>query len=460
MPEQVEGYCTNVWFNETLRFIESNKEQPFLLYLPTNAPHGPFLVAPEYSEPYRQAGLSEILANFYGMITNFDDNMGRLLEGLENLGLADNTILIFMTDNGSQVGTADEEFERYFGAIEEGAFRGFNAGMRGRKGSEYDAGHRVPFFIRWPAGGLEGGWDVPQLTAHIDVPPTLMELAGIEQTEGPPLHGASLAPLLRGDSESWPERTLFVHSQRIEYPEKWRKSAVMTERHRLVNGEELYDIEADPGQANDLASERPELVAELRRSYEAWWQSLSSGFDEYVRIGVGSEAENPAYLTAHDWHAPQEQVPGNQGHIRDGLLGGGGDPAGKVSRQAAALAAGGRGAVGGQARPSQDRRPQQGTGRAGWSHIRLFRNGSSGWSGEAANLADEARRLRTGRLLRGSHPASVAQALRRQRALATPERRIGSVGRTRLGGSTETRRRSHAILMRQILFRICGIAPS
>ena len=323
VPEQVEGYCTDVWFNETLRFIESNKEQPFLLYLPTNAPHGPFLVAPEYSEPYRQAGLSEILANFYGMITNFDDNMGRLLEGLENLGLADNTILIFMTDNGSQVGAADEEFERYFGAIEEGAFRGFNAGMRGRKGSEYDGGHRVPFFIRWPAGGLEGGRDVPQLTAHIDVPPTLMGLAGIEQTEGPPLDGASLAPLLRRDSESWPERTLFVHSQRIEYPEKWRKSAVMTERHRLVNGEELYDIEADPGQANDLASERPELVAELRRGYEAWWQSLASGFDEYVRIGVGSEAENPAHLTAHDWHAPQEQVPGDQGHIRNGLLGNG-----------------------------------------------------------------------------------------------------------------------------------------
>ena len=134
-PEKFQGYCTDVWFQEAIKFIEANKERPFFCYLPTNAPHGPFLVADGYSKPYKDKGIESPLAEFYGMITNIDENMNRLMRKLDELGLRENTILIFMTDNGSTMGN-----------------RAFNAGMRGQKGSEYEGGHRVPFFIRWPKG--------------------------------------------------------------------------------------------------------------------------------------------------------------------------------------------------------------------------------------------------------------------------------------------------------------------
>jgi len=222
-----------------------------------------------------------------------------------------------MTDNGSAAGWARRRNEP-------GTWNGFNAGMRGGKGSEYDGGHRVPLFIRWPEGKIGGGRDVDQLTAHIDVLPTLADLCGITRPDGPSLDGKSLAPLLRGDAGGWPERTLFVHSQRIPYPEKWRKCAVMTERWRLVNGKELFDIEADPGQKNDRAREHLDVVQQLRAAYDGWWKSLSVVFDDFVRIGLGSDAEPRTQLHPHDWHVTSQALsPWNQGHVRSGLMGNG-----------------------------------------------------------------------------------------------------------------------------------------
>ena len=311
-PEKVTGYCTDVWFDNALSFIENNKHQPFFVYLPTNAAHSPFNVAEKYSQPYKDKGVPQTMANFYGMITNIDENMGRLMTRLEELNLDDNTILIFSTDNGTAAGRVPKEGE-------EGAWQGFNGGMRGNKGSEYEGGHRVPFFIRWPAGHLDGGRDVDQLTAHIDVLPTFIELAGLTKPDGPAIDGTSLSPILRGDTEALRDRTLLVHSQRIPYPEKWRKSAVMTERWRLINGAELYDLKADPAQQNDVATEHTDVVGQLRGDYEDWWRSLSTAFDEDVRIAVGTEHEPRTQLYAHDWHS-RETSPWNQTHLQEGLV--------------------------------------------------------------------------------------------------------------------------------------------
>ena len=158
-----------------MTFIENNRGGPFFLYLSTNAPHAPFLVDDSYSAPYREKGVPDEMAAFYGMITNIDDNMGKLLQSLEKLNLDSNTILIFMTDNGTAAGSIPNRKQ----LEASGNWKGFNAGMRGKKGSSYDGGHRVPFFVRWPDRGIQGGRDVKTLSAHIDVLPTLAELCQI-----------------------------------------------------------------------------------------------------------------------------------------------------------------------------------------------------------------------------------------------------------------------------------------
>jgi arylsulfatase A-like enzyme len=312
---EFEGYCTDVWFREATRFIEQEPERPFFVYLSTNAPHGPFLVDESYSQPYIDAGVPPTMAKFYGMITNIDENVGRLRARLTELGIADNTILLFMTDNGTAAGRAPARDET-------GSWQGFNAGMRGQKGSEYEGGHRVPFFAVWPGGGIGGGRDIDALAAHVDVLPTLAELCDLRPAAERPLDGASFASALLGTGPAPTERTLFVHSQRIEHPQAWRKCVVMTERWRLVNGTELYDIQADPGQEQDVAAKRPELVEDLRNSYGAWWRSLEPVLDQYVRIGIGG-AEDPVQLMSHDWHTNNQGTPWHQNHVRNGYVGNG-----------------------------------------------------------------------------------------------------------------------------------------
>ncbi|MCD6394746.1 MAG: sulfatase-like hydrolase/transferase [Planctomycetes bacterium] len=303
-PQKYDGYCTDIWFDGAMKFIKDRQDKPFFCYMPTNAAHGPYNVAEEYSSLYKN-NPNIPNANFAGMITNIDDNMARLMKQLKTSGLEDNTILIFTTDNGTSAGV------RF--AKNGAQAKGYNAGMRGAKGSEYDGGHRVPFFVRWPNGKITGGVDVNQITAHIDVLPTLIDLCGLKKSRVE-LDGKSLAPLLVDPDAVWPERTLFVHSQRIEHPEKWRKSAVMTNRWRLVNGKELYDIKADPGQTKDLAAGRADLVEKFRGQYDKWWESISQRFDEYVPIYIGSDHENPTTITCHDWHGAR--VPWNHGAIR------------------------------------------------------------------------------------------------------------------------------------------------
>ena len=306
-----EGYCTDVWFREAQAFLEAGDGRPFFAYLSTNAPHGPFRVPEAYAQPYRDAGVPETMARFYGMITCIDENLGRLRAWLAEAGLARDTVIVFLTDNGTAAGHARRDGE-------EGTWEGFNAGMRGAKGSEYEGGHRVPCFVSWPGGGLGGARDEGVPAAHVDLLPTLAELCDLELGAVRPLDGVSLAALLEGGAAP-PERTLFVHSQRVEHPRPWRKSAVMRGPWRLIRGEELYHLGRDPGQRHDVAGDHPELVRDLRGAYEAWWASLESVFDGYVRIGLGGPVD-PVELMSHDWHTGDRGVPWHQDHVTNGYV--------------------------------------------------------------------------------------------------------------------------------------------
>lgn len=313
--QEFEGYCTDVWFEEARKFIEAEDERPFFAYIATNAPHDPYNVDEAYSKPYEELGVAARMSRFYGMITNIDENLGELRGRLVELGIARDTLLIFMTDNGTSGGHQVRKGE-------EASWPGFRAGMRAAKGSEYDGGHRVPCFFYWPGGGIgevHGARSLDALAAHIDLFPTLSELCGLERRGARPLDGVSLAAALRGRSSAPTERTLFVHSQRVARPLMWRKSAVMTEGWRLVNGTELFDLERDPGQEVDVAAEHPDTVAELRGQYERWWQSLEPVFDQRVRIGLGG-AENPTRLMSHDWHPDGNGLPWHQGHVLKGAV--------------------------------------------------------------------------------------------------------------------------------------------
>jgi len=301
--ETYRGYCTDVFFGEALKFIRSNKSPPFFVYLPINAMHGPHKVADEYAEPYRSKGIPENRARFYGMIANFDENLGRLLTKLKQWDLEDNTIVIFMGDNGTSVDYNPKTGD------------GYNAGMRAKKGSVYDGGHRVACFIRWP-GKLQAGHEVRPITSHRDILPTLIELCDLKKPEGVKFDGDNIVPLLTCNAPRWPERTMFVHRQ-PDHPKKWNECAVMTDRWRLVNGEELYDMSNDPGQKTNVAALHPELVKKLREAYEKWWADISDRFDEYCHFLIGSENENPTVLTARDWHPTQGRVPWRQQTLSD-----------------------------------------------------------------------------------------------------------------------------------------------
>jgi arylsulfatase A-like enzyme len=307
-----DGYCTDVWFGEALKFIERHRERPFLCMITTNAPHSPFIVDERYSDPYVGQVEHQDRANFYGMITCIDENLGRLRQCLREWDLEENTILIFMTDNGTAGGaTLDED---------QFVVHGYNAGMRGIKGSEYEGGHRVPLFIHWPAGSIDTGRDVPELTANVDVMPTLLELCGIDPGEHV-FDGVSLAPLLRDrtGSDAWPDRLVVTDSQRVAHPIQWRKSATMTQRWRLINGAELYDMAVDPGQRHDVAAEYPEIVAALRAGYERWWTKVSRQFKGTIPITIGQNPAETVLLNSHDWRNDPVECAWNQAQVRAGL---------------------------------------------------------------------------------------------------------------------------------------------
>ncbi len=303
-PTDYAGYCTDVWFEQAKAFIGAGGEQPFFAYIATNAPHSPYLVEERYARPYRDNQQIRS-AEFYGMIANIDDNFGRLRAFLAAAGLEENTILMFMTDNGSSAGARLDRDGFEIG--------GYNAGLRGMKGSRYDGGHRAPWFVRWPAAGLAGGREVAEMALDIDVLPTLIELCGLEAPAHAPFDGVSLGALLRGEMERLPgDRTHHLDlRQATELPDIW-DGCVLTRDWRLVFGRELYAIKDDPGQRRDLAEEHPEVVRRLREAQEAWWREALPRMSEYAPISLGAAAENPTRLDAMD---VQGDVAWNQNHV-------------------------------------------------------------------------------------------------------------------------------------------------
>lgn len=293
--EKFKGYCNTVWFEEAMKFITADDDDPFFLYVSTNSPHAPLLVDEKYSEPYKSQ-VPERIANYYGMITQFDEDLGRFLQRLDESGKRENTILIFMTDNGPCP---------WFGGVmlddSLQVAHGYNAGMRGAKIRGYEGAHRVPFFISWPSGGIGGGKDVAKLAAHFDIFPSLVDLAGLEAPDVK-FDGVSLRPLMQDPTAPWTDRTLFIHNQRVQYPKKYKDYIVLTEEWRLEHygKTELYRIREDEGEQNDVAGEHADVVDQLSRAYDRWWEDVSTVFDDYNYIVVGSEKENPSMLYAHD----------------------------------------------------------------------------------------------------------------------------------------------------------------
>jgi len=293
------GYCTDIFFDAAIEFVRKNREHPFFAYIATNAPHTPLQISDHYVAPYLRQGVDETTAKIYGMVTNIDENIGDLLTALEQLGLKENTILIFLTDNGPQQ-------ER------------FNSGLRGRKASVYEGGIRVPFLIRWPAE-FEPGTRIEQAAAHIDLVPTLLDACGVEIPASLKLDGISLLPLLKGEIQALPKRFLFIQSHRGDVPELGRACAIRGPRHKLVQAAgwpagpmrdphkwELFDLAADPGERSDLTTADPERVAEMKAAYEAWFKEMQNdrGFDP-PRISIGTGYENPVTLTRQDWRGPR-----------------------------------------------------------------------------------------------------------------------------------------------------------
>ena len=309
------GFITDVITDYALQFIEAHQGGPFFCYVPYNAPHTPLQIPDRYFDKYTARGLDARVAAIYGLVESADENIGRLLAKLDELKLADNTIVFFLSDNGAE----GPEGSRY------------NAGMRGMKGTVHEGGMRVPLFVRWP-NRFAADTVVEPIAMHVDLLPTIAELCGVTNPETLPLDGKSLVPLLQGNSTGWPERTLFSRSpgwrSMVEIREPVLRDlspysgTVRTQQWRAVNegsAWQLYDMIADPSQKNDVATEHPNVTARLSDAYDRWFADVTQRPASRPRIPVG-HAECPyvelpapeAYFTdnirwynqwgfAHDW---------------------------------------------------------------------------------------------------------------------------------------------------------------
>lgn len=315
-----EGYCTDIFTDAALDFIGKNKDGPFFCYVAFNCPHTPLEVPKKYHEMYKgKTGLdqfpklgfpigkgydADVTAKIYGMITNIDDNFARLMAKLDELGIADDTIVIFLTDNGPQQ-------PRY------------NSGMRGLKASVFEGGTRVPFFVRWP-GGFKGDRDVVEIAAHIDIAPTVAAACGGAMPKDRTIDGKNLLPLWKSSSplppgegpglRDWPDRSLFFQWHRGDVPELYRAFAVRAQQWRLVQpvgvaeGSTfdktklmLFSIKDDPNETKDVAAKNPEVIADLKKRYEAWFADVESTRKfAPPRIVIGSDKEPVTVLTRQD----------------------------------------------------------------------------------------------------------------------------------------------------------------
>ncbi len=266
---QTKGFCTDVFFAAALGWTKEqlDNKKPFFTYLTLNAPHGPMIAPEKYKQRFLELGYDESTAGRYGMIENIDDNFGLLMKKMDEWNAWDNTLVIFMTDNGQAGRSAKLNGKRV---------SLFTAGFKTGKGSPYEGGTHVPAFWRWK-GVLGEGVDINALTAHIDLYKTFCDLAGVKiPSDIQKIDGRSMLPLLENPKAAWEDRQLFVHQGRWAKgadpnESKFKNCAVRTQRWRFVNNKELYDIPNDPYEATNVADEHPDVVAQLRKAYDQWW---------------------------------------------------------------------------------------------------------------------------------------------------------------------------------------------
>ncbi|MDZ7314814.1 MAG: arylsulfatase [candidate division KSB1 bacterium] len=294
---RASGYITRFLTDQAIRFIERNHGRPFFCYLAYNVPHSPFQVPDAYFDKFKAVGLDDETACVYGMCAHLDEEIGRILRRLDELDLAQETLVVFLSDNGPNT-------------------RRFNGGMRGLKGSPYEGGSRVPCFIRKP-GQIEAGLKLRPIAAHYDLLPTLIDLLELPRPNTLPLDGISFAPLLMGQNQPLPDRMLFDY---------WPPyGSVRTNRHRLIVGSdhlELYDLFQDPQEEHDIAAGNPAMVESLFASYEEWWETVIQNGLEPIPIEIGHSGRPEVVLHAHEAHLFPEngagiRFAGNTGWAND-----------------------------------------------------------------------------------------------------------------------------------------------
>ena len=276
-----DGFIIDTLTDAAIEFIEVNHKRPFFCYIPYNTPHTPWQVPERYWRKYQAKGIDDpAIACAYAMCENIDDNMGRVLAKLEELKIADDTIFIYLSDNGPNT-------DRY------------NGGMKGRKGSAHEGGGRVPFFVRYPRR-ISPGKVIKPIAAHIDLLPTLMEYCGVRNYKTKPLDGRSLVPLIESKPSAWPRRTLFTVWGGTRLQDGRR--AVRTDRWRAVNekrGWELYDMLNDPLQKQNLAQAKPDVLARFSAAYSEWFSDAASAGFNPIPIHVGHPARGEVVLEGH-----------------------------------------------------------------------------------------------------------------------------------------------------------------
>ena len=315
--EQTRGYCSDVYTDAAVGFIERHRTNRFFVWLAFNAPHTPLEVPERYEAPYRQMNLAsemfpeagqpipssfsaDTTAKIYGMVENIDDNVGRLLERLDTLNLTQQTLVVFLSDNGPQQ-------PRY------------NSGLRGLKGTFFEGGIRAPCFMRWP-GQIPADQAIDRVAAHIDVAPTLLDICRIPKPAGVRFDGLSLWPLVKDPQREWPERTLMFQWHRGDAPQLHRAFTAVTQDYKLIQPDGtreglwtntspflLFDLSVDPFERHDLSAARPEVMDRLMREYERWFEDVTGARNYHIpsRILLGTPHENPTILTRQDWRGPE-----------------------------------------------------------------------------------------------------------------------------------------------------------
>jgi arylsulfatase A len=260
---RTSGYLPDVLTDKTIDFME--KEDSFFAMLSLNTPHSPFQVPDHYFDKYTAKGLDDKDACVYGMIENIDDNIGRLMAYLEESSKIENTIVIFMTDNGPN------------------GVR-FNGGMKGKKADLDEGGVRVPFFMKIP--GYEPNLIKP-LAGHIDILPTLADFLGIEMPHNLDIHGKSLKPLIEGE-KNWEDRYFFTHHVHLQFDTL--PGAIRNQEYLLTlknQGKELYHLFKDPLQKENIIQNELNLATEMENKYMSWLEAMTVGGVEPPLIQIG-----------------------------------------------------------------------------------------------------------------------------------------------------------------------------